>query len=176
MAARLDEVVGMTGAHIVVGVELDEDAAVLREAAEFARRFDATLVCVISDPSRYAMREDTDGNVTSLDIDPDDPEERHETFDAPLRIQVDAILKPLGVAWTPRAMAGDPALQLAHVADEVDARMIVVGTRRPGRWGSMREFLNGSVAAHLAHRQHRPVVVVPLSPVRDGSALPWLGS
>ena len=173
VAARLDEVVPMTSARIVVGVELDEDAAVLREAAELARRFDATLVCVISDPSRYGVREDADGNVTSLDIDPDDPEERHETFDAPLRARVDAVLDPLGVEWTPRAMAGDPAVQLAHVADEVDARLIVVGSRRPGRWGSMREFLNGSVAAHLAHRQHRPVVVIPLSPVGDGAALPW---
>jgi nucleotide-binding universal stress UspA family protein len=163
----------MTSAHIVVGVELDEDAAVLRAAAEFARRFDAALVCVVSDPRRYVMREDADGSVTSLDIDPDDPEERQEIFDAPLRAQVDAVLGPLGVEWTPRAMAGDPAVQLAHVAEEVDASMIVVGTRRPGRWGSMREFLNGSVAAHLAHRQHRPVVVIPLSPVGDGSALPW---
>lgn len=174
-AGRVDEVVEMKGARIVVGVELDEDAAVVEAAAEFARHFDATLVCVISDASRYAVREDADGRVTSLDIDADDPEERQETFDASLRAQVDAILRPLGVEWTARAMAGDPALQLAHVADEVDARMIVVGTRRPGRWGTMREFLNGSVAAHLAHRQRRPVVVIPLSPVQAGAAVPWQG-
>jgi len=40
----------------------------------------------------------------------------------------------------------------------------------------MREFLNGSIAAHLAHRQRRPVVVIPLSPVREGEALPWQGA
>lgn len=163
------------GTHIVVGVELDEDSIVLKRAAEFAQRFDATLVCVISNLGRYAAREAADGTVTSLDFDSDNPDELQETFDAKLRAQVDAVLSPAGVEWTPRAMAGDPALQLAHVADEVDAIMIVVGTRRPGPWSSMREFMNGSVAAHLVHRQHRPVLVVPLSPLPDGSALPWQG-
>lgn len=164
-----------TGARIVVGVELGEHEAVLKNAARFARQFDANLVCVISDAGRYATTEFADGTVTSLDMDPDNPEERIETFDQKLREQIDAALSDEGVEWTPRAMAGDPAIQLAHVADEVDALMIIVGTRRPGRWGSMREFLNGSVAAHLAHRQQRPVVVIPLYPVRAGAALPWQG-
>jgi nucleotide-binding universal stress UspA family protein len=178
-AVRFLEVVCMTndGVHIVVGVELDEDSIVLRQAAKFARHFDATLVCVISDPGRYAASEAPDGTVTSLDIDPDQAEyERRETFDQKLRTQVDAVLGPEGIEWTPRAMAGDPAVQLAHVADEVDAVMIVVGSHRPGRWGAMREFLNGSVAAHLVHRQHRPVVVIPLNPIHDGGTLPWQAS
>ena len=42
-----------------------------------------------------------------------------------------------------------------------------------GLRASMREFFRSSVAVHLAHRQHRPVLVVPLSPVDDGRALPW---
>lgn len=162
-------------AHIVVGVEAGQDMIVIERAAEFARYFDATLVCVISDDGRYEAREGPDGKVTSLDFDSDNPEEIQETFDKTLRSAVEAILSPHGVEWTPRAMAGDPALQLAHVADEVDALMIIVGTRRPSRMGSMRELLNGSVAVHLAHRQDRPVVVIPLSPVHDGSALPWEG-
>jgi hypothetical protein len=37
----------------------------------------------------------------------------------------------------------------------------------------MREFFAGSVAVHLAHRQTRPVVVIPTSPVPQGAALPW---
>lgn len=163
------------GARIVVGVELDEDATVITKAAEFARHFDAKLVCVISDAGRYAAAEASDGTVTSLDMNPDDPEERVEVFDLRLSAKIDSALGAAGVEWTPRAMAGDPAIQLAHVADEVDALMIIVGTRRPGRMGSMRELLNGSVAAHLAHRQHRPVVVIPLSPVHDDAALPWQG-
>jgi nucleotide-binding universal stress UspA family protein len=51
--------------------------------------------------------------------------------------------------------------------------MIVVGTREPGFRGTVHEFINGSVAAQLAHRQHRPVVVIPLNPVTDDDELPW---
>jgi nucleotide-binding universal stress UspA family protein len=40
--------------------------------------------------------------------------------------------------------------------------MIIVGSRRGGLRSTMHEFFGGSVAAHLAHRQPRPVVVVPL--------------
>ena len=37
-----------------------------------------------------------------------------------------------------------------------------VGSRRGGLRSSMHEVLGGSVAAHLSHRQPRPVVVIPL--------------
>jgi hypothetical protein len=37
----------------------------------------------------------------------------------------------------------------------------------------MQEFFGGSVAVHLAHRQHRPVVVIPLAPVAFRDELPW---
>jgi nucleotide-binding universal stress UspA family protein len=40
--------------------------------------------------------------------------------------------------------------------------MIIVGSRRGGLRSTMHDFFGGSVAAHLAHRQPRPVVVVPL--------------
>ena len=53
--------------------------------------------------------------------------------------------------------------------------MIVVGSRRGGIRATMHDFLGGSVAADLAHRQHRPVVVIPLSPVPAGDRLPWEG-
>ena len=53
--------------------------------------------------------------------------------------------------------------------------MIIVGSRRGGLRVSMHEFFGGSVAAHLAHRQSRPVVVIPLSPVPAGGRLPWEG-
>ena len=44
----------------------------------------------------------------------------------------------------------------------------MVGTRRRGFGESVREFLTGSVAARLAHRQSRPILVVPLEePARD---------
>jgi nucleotide-binding universal stress UspA family protein len=51
--------------------------------------------------------------------------------------------------------------------------MIVVGSRRRGVRSGLKEFFGGSVAAQLAHRQHRPVVVVPVAPVPLDTPLPW---
>ena len=75
------------------------------------------------------------------------------------------MLNGRGIRYSLEQRVGDPAWALARLADEVDARYIVVGTREAGIRGSIREFFNGSVAVHLAHRQHRPVIVVPLAPV-----------
>ena len=78
------------------------------------------------------------------------------------------VLSGTGVDWTVVQLVGDPALALRHLADRAEARLIVVGTRRRGFGESVREFLTGSVAARLAHRQSRPILVVPLEePARD---------
>ena len=62
---------------------------------------------------------------------------------------------------------------LARLADICGVEMIVVGSRRRGVRSGLKEFFAGSVAAQLAHRQHRPVVVVPVHPVAAGTPLPW---
>ncbi len=54
--------------------------------------------------------------------------------------------------------SGDPAATLLEVADDVDADLMVVGTR--GR-GGPRELLLGSVARTVADRARRPTLVVP---------------
>jgi nucleotide-binding universal stress UspA family protein len=82
--------------------------------------------------------------------------------------QAAAILDGHTVDWSVRQLVGDPALALKHLAETVDARLLVVGTRKRGLGESIREFFTGSVAARLAHRQHRPILVVPLGdPVPD---------
>jgi nucleotide-binding universal stress UspA family protein len=59
-------------------------------------------------------------------------------------------------------------MAMKHLADQVDARLLVVGTRKRGIGESIREFFTGSVAARLAHRQQRPILVIPLGePVPD---------
>ena len=50
-------------------------------------------------------------------------------------------------------LVGDPALAIKHLAGELDARLIVVGTRSRGIGESIREFFTGSVAARLAHEK-----------------------
>jgi nucleotide-binding universal stress UspA family protein len=54
--------------------------------------------------------------------------------------------------------SGDPAPTLLEVADDVDADLVVVGTR--GR-GGPDELLLGSVARTVADRARRPTLVVP---------------
>jgi nucleotide-binding universal stress UspA family protein len=54
--------------------------------------------------------------------------------------------------------SGDPAQTLLAVADDVDADLVVVGTRGQGGPG---ELLLGSVARSVADRARRPTLVVP---------------
>jgi nucleotide-binding universal stress UspA family protein len=63
--------------------------------------------------------------------------------------------------WSLRVLQGDPAKALGRLAEEEDARLIVVGTHRPGFAHTVENWLAGSVGARLAHDQTRAVVVVP---------------
>ncbi len=69
------------------------------------------------------------------------------------------------VPWEVRYLAGRPDRALTHLARAVDAAVIVVGTRASGSIAHVRELVEGSVAMHLAHHQHRPVLTVPLGVV-----------
>ncbi|MEO6943526.1 MAG: universal stress protein [Lacisediminihabitans sp.] len=158
---------------IVVAVEPSQPDAVLLEACALAVDLGCELACAHVDLSRYAVQENQDGSVVSAYFNSDLPELSEETFDARLAEHIDALLTARGVAYTLRALAGDPTRALAHLAETLNARLIVVGTHHPGFRRGVKAFFNGSVAVNLAHRQHRPVVVVPLSPVIDGSRLPW---
>ncbi|MBD2764432.1 universal stress protein [Kocuria sp. cx-455] len=160
-------------AFVVVGVAPRGLAGVLTTAAGFAEHFGAELVCVSVDASRYTVRHEPDGRVVSMPIDSDLADEGVEEFNPELRAAIARALDRQSVSWSVRALAGGPAQEIARLADELDAAMIVVGTRDPGIRGSLHEFFNGSVAVQLAHRQHRPVVVVPLHAVSAGGELPW---
>jgi nucleotide-binding universal stress UspA family protein len=171
------------GEHIptvLVGVVPGQPTAVVAAAARFAERFGAELVCASVDVGRYTVDHQPDGTVVSNSIDADLVDDIVEQFDPALRATLAEVLDNRSVPdnhhpvrWSVRALAGGAAQELAGLADELDAAMIVVGTRKAGMRGSLHEFFNGSVAVQLAHRQHRPVVVVPLDPVGPESVLPW---
>ncbi|UUT36319.1 universal stress protein [Microbacterium elymi] len=158
---------------ILVGVQPGLPDAVLHEAARLARDLHVDLVCAHVDLERYTVGEHLDGSVLTRSIDPDLPDEREGGFDSNLAAHIDEVLAGSGVAWVGRELAGDPGHALGRLAETVDARYIVVGTREATMRETLREFFQGSVASHLAHRQHRPVLVVPLRPVADGEPLPW---
>jgi nucleotide-binding universal stress UspA family protein len=148
--------------YIVVGVTPKQPLAVLRHAARFARQFEAVLVCANVEAGSYVVAEHPDGSVESRPIDPDQPDWNTAVFDGGLAHRIRSIADQEGVRVEFRELAGDIAHALGHLAAVLDAEMIIVGSRRGGLRSSMHDFLGGSVAAHLAHRQPRPVVVVPV--------------
>jgi nucleotide-binding universal stress UspA family protein len=159
--------------RILVGVTYGQADAVLRHAARFARTFDAALVCAHVDPGRYVVEELPDGSVASLPLDPDLPELKDTDFDQGLVAQVRAAVADDSIDLSFRELAGDVAYALTRLAEILDVEMIIVGSRRGGVRAGLKQFLTGSVAAHLAHRQPRPVVVIPVAPVAEDKPLPW---
>lgn len=155
---------------VVVGVVPDLPARVVKEAARYARLFGAPLIVAHVDVTRFITYEDPDGYVHSAPVDLE-----IASGEAQLALVQDAAasaLTGIDVDWTVTQLVGDPAMAIAHLADRAHARLIVVGTRRRGLGESIREFFTGSVAARLAHRQTRPVLVVPLEePVAADEAL-----
>ena len=160
---------------VVVGVTPRQPERVVREAARLAGVFGARLVCAHVDPGSYVVGERADGSVETRPVDPDAVDWEPTAFDPELAGRIEAWAGEQSVPVEFRALAGDIGQALGRLAAALDAELIVVGSRRGGLRSSMHEFLGGSVAVHLAHRQPRPVVVVPLTPVADGP-LPWEGS
>ena len=72
-----------TARYIVVGVTQKQPLTVLREAARFARLFNAALVCANVDAGSYVVAEHPDGSVESRPIDPDQPDGRPMIVAAP---------------------------------------------------------------------------------------------
>ncbi|MGO3886842.1 MAG: universal stress protein [Mycetocola sp.] len=156
-----------TSALIVVGVVPNQSERVLTEAVRFAQQFEAELLIVNVDPARYPVGIAPDGSIVSALATVDVSDYRTETFDPELAASVAAVLDPTGVTWSTFALVGDPVRSIAGIARQRDAEMIIVGTRPPTVRAAIAEFFAGSVAAGLAHRQSRPVVVVPRSRVYD---------
>ena len=146
----------------MVGVTPKQPLTVLREAVRFARQFKAVLVCAHVDAGSYVVAEHPDGSVESRPIDPDQPDWNAAVFNGGLAHRIREVADKEGVRVEFRELAGDIAHALGRLAEVLNAEMIIVGSRRGGLRSTMHEFFGGSVAAHLAHRQPRPVVVVPL--------------
>ncbi|BDV29468.1 universal stress protein [Microbacterium terricola] len=151
---------------VIVGTVPGLPSRVVKEAARYAKLLSAPLLVVHVDVTRFVTYEDPDGYVHSAPIDMNIA--AGESDLALVTAEAAALLEGHGVDWTVRQLVGDPALAIKHLAEQTDAKLIVVGTRKRGIGESIREFFTGSVAARLAHRQHRSILVVPLGePVAD---------
>lgn len=161
------------GHPLVVGVVADQAPLVALTAVSLARATGASAIYFAHvDTSRYADVEHPDGTVRHLPIDPDlDDELWPEREDALLRT-VREWMDGQDVPWHFRYLAGRPDRALTHLARAVDAAAFVVGTH-VGHHRRIADFVNGSVPMQLSHRQHRPVLVVPLSVVDWEGRAPW---
>jgi nucleotide-binding universal stress UspA family protein len=151
---------------VIVGVIPDQSTRVLAEGARYAKLLGAPLVIVHVDVTRFVTYEDPDGYVHSAPIDINIAAGEGD-LDKVTSVAA-SFLAGNDVRWSVRQLVGDPAMAIKHLAEQVDAKLLVVGTRKRGLGESIREFFTGSVAARLAHRQPRPILVVPLGdPVPD---------
>ena len=161
------------GHPLVVGVVPDQSPLVALTAVSLARATGApALYFAHVDTSRYADVEHPDGSVTHLSIDPDLDDEEWPEREAALTDLVNRWMADEDLPWHFRYLAGRPDRALTHLARAVDAAAFVVGShvRRHRR---LTDFVNGSVSMQLSHRQHRPVVVVPVSVVDWEGRAPW---
>jgi nucleotide-binding universal stress UspA family protein len=149
---------------VLVGIEPGQSPRVVDEAAALAGSLHAGLVCVWVDPAHLVAEREPDGSVDLLPVDPDRDDRDDESPDDAIAAVLAARLGPTGVPWRFVYATGEAARGLALVADEHDARMIVVGTHRPGLMHWMNQLVSGSVAGRLAHTQRRPVLLVPAPP------------
>ncbi len=69
-----------------------------------------------------------------------------------------APLHDAGAAYRAQVVEGDPRVALPEVAEDVDADLVVVGSRGSGAVGRL---VLGSVATALSHRSDVPLTIVP---------------
>jgi nucleotide-binding universal stress UspA family protein len=162
-AARTPYVPRRITGPVLMGVVPGQPLAVAHRAAELANSLNVKLICAYVDVTTY-LAEEPDGRVEALPIDPDGIDDDIEGISAGMRERLQEALDESGVSWSFVTLAGDPARALGRLAESADASIIVVGTRERGFGARFEELLVGSVAVHLTHRQHRPVLVVPLAP------------
>ena len=161
------------GHPIVAGVVPGQPELVAITAAAWASALGVELYFGYADRTRVTLEEFPDGTVRHAEVDPDAVDdswlERQELIERHLA----SVLGGSEVTWHLRYLAGRPDRALTHLARAVDAAGIVVGTHHPGVSGRWHDFVDGSVAARLAHHQHRPVLVVPLQVVDWHDRTPW---
>lgn len=136
---------------VLAGVVPGQPPAFVYRAAELAYTLDVKLICAYVDITSYLAEEPDDGPVDDV-----------EATSAGIRERLENTLDGTGVRWSFLTLSGDPARALGQLAESADVSVIVVGTRERALGIRLEQLLVGSVAVELTHRQHRPVLVVPL--------------
>lgn len=161
------------GHPLVVAVSSSPSPLVALTAASLGRATGApALYFAYVDPHRYTDEEYPDGTVRHLPINPDLADDLWRDTERDLSAAVAETMAGQGVPWHFRYLAGRADRALTHLARAVDAAAFVVGAHS-GHHHRLHDFMNESLSVQLAHRQHRPVLVVPLRVVDWEGRAPW---
>ncbi len=161
------------GHPVVSGIVPGQPELVVLTAASWANALGVSLYLGYADRSRVTVEEYPDGTVRHAEVDTDAVDDSWRDRSEQIERFLAEVLGGSGVPWHFRYLAGRPDRALTHLARAVDASAIVVGTHAPGVSSRWHDFVDGSVGARLAHHQHRPVLVVPLSVVDWHARTPW---
>jgi nucleotide-binding universal stress UspA family protein len=133
---------------ILVGYDdTDPSKRAVERAAELAKAFGAQVVVTSVAPLLYG------GTRSVGPVDPSDSPAMHEEQ---LK-NAAAVLSGLGITPELIPATGDPAAAIARLADDVDADLVVVGTREPG---VVERLMHHSVSREVARRVHRDILIV----------------
>lgn len=152
---------------VVVGVDADQRPNVVTQAAALATTMSAGLVCVWVDSTQVIYGASLDGTRLITPLDPDQAAGSSDAMRERVFQRISTALAGVDVPWRLEDTVGDIATGLTEAADAWNATIIAVGGRRPGFSGWMNEVIGGSIAGHLIHTQHRPVLVIPGTSARD---------
>ena len=137
--------------NIVCAVDGSEHAVLALDYASQMARRDAAELHVA-----HVVEKILTGRVAGQNVRVDE-----EQIDAKIKKQMNALAAKYGIKPTLHMTAGttgNAARQIAEIADEVAADLIVIGTRGHS---AVARVLLGSVTQRLLHIAHCPVLVVP---------------
>ncbi|GAA1444167.1 universal stress protein [Leifsonia poae] len=157
---------------MLAGVYPGQSVAVVLEAATLAKELHRPLLCAYVAIDTYLADWESGDRRNAESLYPGDlgPADDRIALDLAASIaQTLNRMEPLEHGWSLRVLAGDPGHVLKIAADEVAARLIVVGTHGSGAAHVVEAWLSGSVAAHLSRATTRPVVVVPVAHEERGA-------
>lgn len=147
---------------VIVGMQPDQDSAVLACAVALAAASGAELVGVYVDPGSYLIEWDPSGNVLGNSLDRAlDPEDEAASAVLELGPLLASAAQENSLRSSFRVLGGDPAMAMGRLAEALQAAVIVVGARRPGLLAGVNEVLTGSVVRKLLATQHTPVLAIP---------------
>ncbi len=171
----LDRLVDFRSGPVLAAVVPGQNPLIAVTAGRLAAAMgQQTVHLAFVDTNRYTVEEFPDGTVRHAAIDPDADAGDWHAIRSQLEDQAATVLAGAGVDWKVWYLAGRPDRSLTHLARAVDASVIVVGSRSHKAGRRFRELAEGSVSSHLAHHQHRPVLIVPVEVVDwKDERTPW---